>query len=64
MRLGRAGAIAAGRARGRAINKEQEMAVRAGQDKAIKRASDASRENERHSDLEFGNSRSHDRDSS
>ena len=40
------------------------MAVRVGQDRAIKRASDASRENERHSDLEFGNSNYNERDSS
>jgi len=59
MRLGRAGAIGAARARARAVNRDQEMAVRVGQeravaqDRAIARASDASRENERHSDLEF-----------
>ena len=63
MRLGRAGAIGAARARSRKTNTEQELAVRAGeeraraQDRAIARASDASRENARHSDLEFGNSR-------
>ena len=53
MRLGRAGAIGAARARARKTQKEQEMVLSVAQSRAANRAAAASREGERHNDLEF-----------